>query len=134
MLPLLKFIADGKEHTNEEIYDYVANFFKLTETEKAERLAISGKIHYHNIVRWSIIYLKNAGLLEHSKRAIVRITPRGLNVLHKNPKTIDGKYLLRFPEYRIFKGVPSLKSQNGLEDADSTGGHTPGRTKWNGNR
>nr|WP_264291544.1 winged helix-turn-helix domain-containing protein [Methanothermobacter thermautotrophicus] len=42
MLPLLKLVADGKEHYIKEVYDELAEQFQLTDEEK-RRLIPSGK-------------------------------------------------------------------------------------------
>ena len=34
MLPLLRYLADGKEHPNREVLDALADEFKLTEEER----------------------------------------------------------------------------------------------------
>lgn len=47
MLPLLKLIADKKEHTNQEIAQYIGNVFQLTEEERTELLS-SGKTRFYH--------------------------------------------------------------------------------------
>ena len=107
MLPLLKMMADNKKHSNKEIYENIANTFNLTETEKIERLRVSGKIHYQNRVRWAIFYLRKAGLLEKIETGIIKITLRGLKTLEENPNSISEEYLLKFDEFRKFKNIGS---------------------------
>lgn len=88
------------------MYEYIASTFSLTEVEKTQRLPISGKIHYQNRVRWAIFFLKSAGLLEYTRRGVVKITAQGLKSIEEEPKIINEEYLLQFPEYRRFKGIP----------------------------
>ena len=47
-------------------------------------------------------YLKNAWLIEGTKRGFYKITKRGVDVLKLNPKVIDVKYLKQFPEFNDF--------------------------------
>ena len=42
MLPLLKHLADGKEHSNRELTEILADYFQLSEEEQ-NRLLPSGK-------------------------------------------------------------------------------------------
>ena len=119
MLPLLKLIADKKEHTNQEIAQYIGNVFQLTEEERTELLS-SGKTRFYNKVRWALVYLKNAGLLVNTKRATVRITSRGLKVVAKNPKIINQDVLRAFPEFLEFKGLSKQNQVNSQEAMDGS--------------
>ncbi len=58
---------------------------------------------FDNRVGWARTYLKQAALLESQKRGVFRITPRGLELLAKNPSRIDNSTLEQFPEYLAFK-------------------------------
>ncbi|MHC4873785.1 MAG: winged helix-turn-helix domain-containing protein [Planctomycetota bacterium] len=40
MLPFLKFLSDGKEHSLSEAHDLLAKEFKLTDEEEKELLSI----------------------------------------------------------------------------------------------
>jgi restriction system protein len=53
-------------------------------------------------VAWAKTYLKQAGLVEQPRRAMVTITQRGREVLASNPQKIDGALLLGFEEFRAF--------------------------------
>lgn len=57
-----------------------------------------------NRVHWAKTYLKQAGLVESTRRGHFAITPRG-NVALQDPATpIDTEYLRKFPEFRAFQG------------------------------
>ena len=46
MLPLLKFSADGEEHTMQEAHDWLAKLMGLSEEDLRERLpSVVGKRH-----------------------------------------------------------------------------------------
>jgi restriction system protein len=47
--------------------------------------------------------LKKAGLIETPRRSINRITDCGLEVLRKNPETVNVKFLRQFPEFEEFR-------------------------------
>lgn len=99
MLPLLKYLADGKEHSNRELTETLADYFQLSEEEQ-NRLLPSGKQKlFTNRVAWAKADLKMAGLTESPKRGISVITQRGRDVLQQNPERIDRKFLKQFPEY-----------------------------------
>ena len=88
MLPILTFLKDKKEHSNEESLEYIKRFFSVTD-EEAETLLPSGKqTRLANRVAWARVYLKKAGLLDSPQRAKLKITEEGLRVLSSNPKEI----------------------------------------------
>jgi restriction system protein len=111
MLPVLTFIADGQEHTILESASALADTFGLTDAERAETLS-SGQRTFENRVRWAIVYMKPAGLLEYARRGVFHITERGMQVLGQNPARIDVKFLSRFPEFIAFRNG-SRKERNG---------------------
>lgn len=103
MLPLLRFAADGSDHTTREAVEFLATEFQLTSAERNELLASGQQAIFNNRVGWANSYLKKAGLLESPRRGALRITARGNQVLGDNPARIDVKYLERFPEFIEFR-------------------------------
>ncbi len=103
MLPLLKSVADGKEHTLREIIEGLADIFNLNDDERRELLPSGIQPIFDNRVGWATTYLKKAGVVETPNRAIYRITERGQGVLSKNPQRIDNKFLEQYPEFRKFR-------------------------------
>jgi restriction system protein len=103
MLPFLKFIADGKEHSLREIITGLADAFELNEDERRELLPSGKQPLFDNRVGWASTYLKKAGLVETPKRAQYRITDRGQGVLGSNPGRVDIKLLEQFPEFKAFR-------------------------------
>jgi len=102
MLPFLQYINDGKEHTLRELIECLAGEFKLTEDERRELLPSGRQPLFNNRVGWARTYMKKAGLLELPQRAVIKITPRGKEVLAEKPSRIDIKLLKRFPEFVEF--------------------------------
>ncbi len=103
MLPLLRFAADGTDHTTREAVEVLATEFQLTPAERNELLASGQQAIFNNRVGWANSYLKKAGLLESPRRGALRITARGKQILGDNPARIDVKYLERFPEFIEFR-------------------------------
>ena len=99
MLPLLKFIADGQEHTNREAIDALAKEFALTEDEQKQLLPSGQQCVFDNRVAWARAHMKMAGLVENTKRGIFQITKRGTQLLKKSPSEINLRILRDFPEY-----------------------------------
>ena len=102
MLPLLKLHSDQKDHSTEESYNYIYDYFKLSENEVKEMLVSGKQTIINNRVGWAKTYLTKAGLLEKTDKAYSKITKRGLDILKEEPEEIDRAYLKRFPEFRKF--------------------------------
>lgn len=102
MLPLLKYVADGEEHSLREAVESLGDEFQLSDEERRELLQ-SGQPTFGNRVGWARTYLKKAGLVEPTRRGSFRITDRGKQVLSKDPPKIDVKFLEQFPEFIEFK-------------------------------
>lgn len=103
MLPFLRHLADGADHTLRDTEESLAQHFRLTPAERAERLPSGQQAVFRNRVGWARTYLKKAGLLESPKRAVFRITERGMTTLASNPERIDVKVLEQFPEFIEFR-------------------------------
>lgn len=103
MLPLLKFVADEKEHSIHEAIKVLADQFNLSEDERRELLPSGQQEVFVNRVGWARTYLKKSGLLEAPKRGILKITSRGKEILQSNPKEINNKLLSQFNEFKEFK-------------------------------
>lgn len=103
MLPLLKLIEDGEEHTIVEMFERLGEHFKLTDVERAELLPSGRQSKFENRVHWAKIYLNKACLLEATGRAKFRITARGIQTLQKKPHEINVKFLMQYPEFVEFR-------------------------------
>lgn len=103
MLPLLRATEDGEEHSLRETIELLANEFKLTDEERKELLPSGQQPIFDNRVGWARTYMKKAGLLESTRRGYCRITERGREVLRKNPKVINDRFLAQFPEFLEFQ-------------------------------
>lgn len=103
MRPLLELHADGGEKTQAELRDALAQRFKLTEEDLAERLPSGTARTFVNRVAWASTHMKEAGLLIKPRRGISAITERGRTVLSEYPERVDMSVLGQFPEYIEFR-------------------------------
>lgn len=103
MLPLLRYISDSKEHKMRDVTDGLAIQLGVNEEEKKELLPSGAAPVFYNRTAWAKTYLKKAGLIDSPKQGIVVISSRGLEVLKKNPITIDVKFLKQFSEFVEFQ-------------------------------
>lgn len=103
MLPLLQHLEDGREHPLGEVRESLAVHFRLSAEARDQLLPSGNQGVFENRVGWARTYLKKAGLLEYVRRGVLRITPRGLEVLAKRPTEINVKYLDQFPEFQNFR-------------------------------
>lgn len=102
MLPLLRLLADGKEHSLRECIEALASEFQLSDKERAQLHEKSQQPVFDNRVSWARTYLKHAGLLESPRRGFVRITQRGQEALEQGPDRIDNDFLMQYPEFLDF--------------------------------
>lgn len=105
MLPLLRFLGDGQEHSLQESEEALAAHFSLSSQERAELLPSGQQGIFKNRVGWARTYLRKAGLIASPKRATFTITERGLTVLANPPVKIDPKYLEQWPEFVEFQSA-----------------------------
>ncbi len=112
MLPLLKFSADQKEHTNSETEDYIAKELKLTKEDLEEMLPSGTQRRFVNRVAWAKVHLSKAGLIAPTRKSVYKITQRGLEVLKENPQVITVAYLKRFEGFNEFLKPTKDKDSN----------------------
>lgn len=116
MLPLLTLAADGNEHRFRNAVEQLAARFELSDDERATTLPSGTAPMFDNRVGWAKTYLKQAGLIDATRRGYFRITPRGAQLLDTNPVHIDTSILEKYQEFRAFR---SRRSEgNGVLQAD----------------
>lgn len=129
MLPLLKYLADGKEHSSQDIYDSMEKAFPLSREER-EALLPSGKQRvFVNRIGWAKSYLKLSELIESTQRGFYKITNNGLRALEDNDLShIDVKFLFsvsnlfvkRYGKQRKKAAQPEANLGNGISDHGRT--------------
>ena len=102
MLPVLVAFAQGEARIG-AIVDVLAGKLGLTPEERAQLLPSGKQTIFSNRVHWAKSYLHKAGLVESTRRAHFKITPRGRQVLDSRPDRIDNTLLSQFEEFQQFK-------------------------------
>lgn len=103
MLPFLRHLADGAEHTPRDTEEAIAKHFHLTPHDLSVLLPSGIMTVFKNRVGWARTYIKKAGLLSSPKRGVYVITERGRSVLSQNPPHINIKFLEQYPEFQAFR-------------------------------
>jgi|GEM_PF-3555393 len=68
MLPFMRILSDGQEHSTNETNEKLAEHFNLTETDLNEYLPSGVAKTFPNRVAWAKSHLKMAGLIENQKQ------------------------------------------------------------------
>ena len=111
MLPLLRFAGEKNDETSTgEAIEVLAKEFGLTDEDLKEMLQSGIQSTFLNRVGWASTYMKKAGLLEATRRGYYRITPRGQELLKKQPKAINVKLLKEYPEFLEFQQLKGTRS------------------------
>lgn len=118
MLPILQLAADGKEHRFRTTVEELADQYNLTEEERSELLPSGGYPLFDNRVGWARTYLKQAGLLQSTRRGVFLITELGKKILEQNPTHIDVAFLDQFEEFRKFRTRRRSKSGKPTDSSD----------------
>ncbi len=100
MRPVLDVAKNGEVSVKHAVAR-LASDLHLTESEKSELLPSGRQTVIANRVHWAKTYLKQAGLVDATRRGHFRITAQGKAALESSRK-IDRKYLLQFPSFVEF--------------------------------
>ena len=76
MLPFLKYLADGKEHSLSETHDALAEQFELTDEELRELLPSGRQPVFRNRVGWQGHILKKQGYFPLPKEHISKLVTK----------------------------------------------------------
>ena len=116
---LLETLKDKKEYSTKEYRNKVAKLMNISDEEREILLDSGGGNKYNTALNWTSVYLKKAKLIESTKRGVLKITERGLELLATNPNVIDNHTLKNYEEFREFlnpkennKEVKEEKEQN----------------------
>ncbi len=114
MLPVLVQSSSGEVRIG-DVVDRLAEELKLSDDDLAELIPSGKQSTFSNRVHWAKSYLKQAGLVEATKRAHFQITQRGREVLKSGAERIDINFLKKFPEFIAFQNRTSsgTDSDNG---------------------
>ena len=82
-LPLLRRLADEREHTAHELAHVLADELGLSDEDRADRTS-SGKTRVLDRVQWTITYFRQAHVIESPRRGVVKIAERGRVLVSRN--------------------------------------------------
>lgn len=117
MRPVLECVEDGEKPIR-IIIDELADKFELT-VEEREVMLPSGRVTlFASRVHWAKTYVKQAGLVDPPKRAVVRLTARGSELLGEHTGPISNAVLRRYPEFVEFQ-------QRRSDETDEEAGRQP---------
>jgi len=101
-LPILQILADGAEHSQSELADKMAEHFKLTPDERAQRLPKVRATYLRHRLGWAGFRLRRAGLADNPRTGTLQITEQGRKFLATNPTQLRRKDFNQFPEWVSF--------------------------------
>ncbi len=129
MLPLLRLAGGGADWPNADARDRLADEFGLTDEEREQLLPSGTQRTLANRVAWSVVYLKQAGLLESAGRAQFRITQAGRSLIASSPERISIRFLSDnypgFQEFRTRSAKPRQRVTDGTAEAATDNQETP---------
>jgi restriction system protein len=106
--PLLEIAADGNEHSMKEARELIAQKMILSLEDLKELLPSGTQTKYDNRIAWAKSYFVQAKVLEAPRRAFLKITDRGRDLLKKNYDRIDVKILNQYPEFVEFHSLKTI--------------------------
>jgi restriction system protein len=102
MRPVLETAAKGEVRIG-DVVDQLAERLNLSDEERTVLLQSGKQTRFANRVHWAKSYLKQAALVEATRRGYFVITQRGRDALADSSLSIDNEYLQKFDEFLIFK-------------------------------
>ncbi|KAF0141453.1 MAG: restriction system protein [Stygiobacter sp.] len=120
MLPFMKEISDGAEHSTTEVLEKLQHHFQLTEKEANQYLPSGTQKTFHNRVFWAKAHLKMASLIDNTGRGIFRLTSSGKELLNRNLQEVNLKLLKTIPGYIENTGRQRENSSSTESEIDIT--------------
>lgn len=117
MLPVLRKASRGEVKIS-SVIEELTEEFGLTDDEKAELLPSGKQTVVANRIHWAKTYLKQAGLVDATRRGHFVVSDRGRAVLGKNPSVIDNNLLESFTEFQNFKNRQKTPSADGSGESE----------------
>jgi len=129
MTPMLQLLSDEQERRITEISEILAHHFRLSTEDLNEPIPSGKKSRHYDRVGWAATYLKQAVLLNSTKRGWYQITQRGLDAV-RSQQPVNTEFLRRFKEFQAFQTRTRSGVSNGDQSVlslaeDTTAGHTP---------
>lgn len=119
MQPVLRLACEGELKISDSI-ERLADEFNLSPEERFELLPSSGQTVMYNRAQWAKTYLKQAGLVEPTRRGYIQITNAGREVLNNPPARLDVKFLRSIPAF--INHVPKSRDEtsNLVDETEDT--------------
>lgn len=125
MLPLLKYLNDGKPRHWKDLEPIMANKFNLTDKERNQLKPSGDQTLFNNRIGWAIFELKKSGLVSREK-GIMQITEDGKKILQANPQKIDRKFLLQIPKYaEFYESMMQKRKEKQQEETEISENQSP---------
>lgn len=102
MRHVLECAALGEVRTS-DVVKTVADRLNLSQEDREELLPSGKQSRFANRISWAKGYLKQAGLVQYTKRGHFIITERGKAALADTDAEINKAYLERFEEFKAFQ-------------------------------
>ncbi len=128
MLPILKYLSDGRPRNSKELYADMAEYYKMTEEDLKIKVPSGVMGLFKNRIAWSVSYLKNAGLLFYPQRGVYQITDLGKQELAKGHTHINIAYLKTlepFQQWQTKSAEKETKTAGASIENIETEGTTP---------
>ncbi len=127
MRPVLECSKDG-EISIKEIIGKLAKKFELSDEELNELLPSGKQQKFSHRANWAKTYLKQAGLVQSTKRGYFSITEEGKRAL-ESKENINNNFLAKYDAFQDFKTRSRDSSKEPLENSgtllDEDSGSTP---------
>jgi restriction system protein len=127
MRPVLEVAAQG-ETSVKACTAALADKLGLTDEDRGAFLPSGRQSVFANRVHWAKTYLSQAGVLEITRRAHFKATPRGFEVLARYPQRVDNEVLIQFPEFLAFRKRSRSDKPEHVADAFSLNDLAPSAT------
>jgi len=102
--PMLEAVADEQMHKIKDLAPQISSRFKLSDADREDLLPSGKQTRFNNRVQWAATFLNAAKLVERKSRGVIAITARGKEELSVAPPKITVQYLMKYPEFKTFRG------------------------------
>ena len=102
-LPVLQLLNEKPKLAIRDLREVMSKRLKLTEADLKERTAGGTQTKHHDRITWTLVYLKQAGLIQSVARGIFAITAEGKKLLEEGRDSLCIKDLYNYPSFVEFK-------------------------------
>lgn len=102
--PMLEAVSDGHARKIRDLAPEISSRFKLTEADLEDLLPSGKQTRFNNRVQWAATFLNAAKLVVRPSRGVIAITARGKEELSLAPPKITVQYLMKYSEFKTFRG------------------------------